>query len=116
MEMHVAGYAADDSDNDKRFHTGTRGREKMLEMSEGVEHRDATDGAPIDLSRSGKPKTRGRTVVLRVDNLDQTRATLMRQGVQFESTVQEISGTVRIATFKDSAGNRLQLCQERLVE
>jgi len=51
------------------------------------------------------------SVVLRVDNVDQTRATLMLQGVEFEGTTQEISGEVRIATFKDPAGNRLQLCE-----
>jgi hypothetical protein len=51
------------------------------------------------------------SVVLRVDNVDQTRATLMLQGVEFEGTTQEISGEVRIATFRDPAGNRLQLCE-----
>jgi len=51
------------------------------------------------------------SVVLRVDNLDQTRATLMRQGVEFERSIQEIPGEVRIATFRDPAGNRLHLCE-----
>ena len=51
------------------------------------------------------------SVVLRVDNLDQTRATLMRQGVEFEGTIQEVPGEFRIATFRDPAGNRLQLCE-----
>jgi predicted enzyme related to lactoylglutathione lyase len=53
----------------------------------------------------------GAIVVLRVDNVDQTRATLMLQGVEFEGTIQEIPGEVRIATFRDPAGNRLQLCE-----
>jgi len=51
------------------------------------------------------------SVVLQVDNMDQTRATLMMQGVNFEGTIQEIPGEVRIATIRDPAGNRLQLCE-----
>jgi len=35
----------------------------------------------------------------------------LQKGAKFEGEVQEIPGVVRIATFRDPDGNRLQLCQ-----
>ena len=36
---------------------------------------------------------------------------LTAKGAKFEGEFQEIPGVVRIATFRDPCGNRLQLCQ-----
>jgi predicted enzyme related to lactoylglutathione lyase len=36
---------------------------------------------------------------------------LTGRGVRFEGKVEEIPGAVRIATFRDPSGNRLQLVQ-----
>jgi predicted enzyme related to lactoylglutathione lyase len=49
--------------------------------------------------------------VLRVDDLDAAQDEMKRKGAKFEGEVQEIPGVVRIATFRDPDGNRLQLCQ-----
>jgi predicted enzyme related to lactoylglutathione lyase len=111
MEMSVAWYEVDDLDKAKRFYGDTLGLEKVLEMDGWAEFSHAKDAPAIGLSRVAKLSNCGATVVLRVDNLDQTRSLLLKQGVQFEGEVQEIPGMVRLATFKDPSGNRLQLCQ-----
>ena len=54
---------------------------------------------------------RGATVVLRVDDLVSAQDDLRHKGVAFEGSVEEIPGVVRIATFRDPDGNRLQLIQ-----
>ena len=46
-----------------------------------------------------------------VDDLDRSRKELGAKGVKFEGDVMEVPGVVRIASFRDPAGNRLQLCQ-----
>jgi predicted enzyme related to lactoylglutathione lyase len=111
MEMNVAWYEVDDLDKAKRFYGETLGLEKVLEMDGWVEFSHAKDAPAIGLSRVGKLTNCGATVVLRVDDVDLTRNLLLKQGVKFEGDVQEIPGVVRLATFKDPAGNRLQLCQ-----
>ena len=39
------------------------------------------------------------------------RKRLQATGVQFEGKTEEIPGVVKLATFRDPSGNRLQLCQ-----
>jgi len=111
MEMSVAWYEVDDFAKAKRFYGDTLGLQKVLEMDDWVEFSHAKNAPSIGLFRVDKLTRCGATVVLRVDNLDKTRATLLSQGVEFEGDVEEIPGMVRLATFKDPAGNRLQLCQ-----
>ena len=51
------------------------------------------------------------TVVLQVEDIEHERKRLETTGVQFEGKIEEIPGMVKLATFRDPAGNRLQLAQ-----
>jgi len=46
-----------------------------------------------------------------VEDIEQERKRLETAGVKFEGKIEEIPGIVRIATFRDPSGNRLQLAQ-----
>lgn len=56
-------------------------------------------------------KEPGATVVLQVGDIEYERKRLETAGVQFEGEIEEIPGIVKLATFRDPAGNRLQLAQ-----
>jgi predicted enzyme related to lactoylglutathione lyase len=49
--------------------------------------------------------------VFRVPDLDRARKELAARGVKFDDKIEEIPGMVRIGTFHDPFGNRLQLVQ-----
>jgi predicted enzyme related to lactoylglutathione lyase len=53
-------------------------------------------------------------VVLDVADVAGVRARLVKSGVEFVGDTMEIPGVVRIATFRDPFGNRLQLAQSLL--
>lgn len=53
----------------------------------------------------------GGTVVLRVEDLDLSRAVLEGRGVRFEGQVGEVERRARFASFADPDGNRLQLIE-----
>jgi predicted enzyme related to lactoylglutathione lyase len=46
-----------------------------------------------------------------VDDIERERKRLESGGVKFEGKTEEIPGMVKLATFRDPSGNRLQLCQ-----
>ena len=50
-------------------------------------------------------------MVLDVNDIERERKRLESAGVKFEGKTEEIPGIVRIATFRDPDGNRLQLAQ-----
>ncbi len=66
--------------------------------------RFALHGTEDDLPPSG-------TVVLRVDDLDEARATLERRGAVFDAFVGDVEGFARFATFRDPDGNPVQLIE-----
>ncbi|HXF39561.1 MAG TPA: VOC family protein, partial [Blastocatellia bacterium] len=71
---------------------------------------DGAASVALNQLREGDPE-RGATVVLRVDDIDRAQSDMKKKGAKFEGNVEEIPGVVRIATFRDPDGNRLQLCQ-----
>ena len=111
MEINVSWYEVTDLEAAKRFYGEVLGLKKTLEMEGWVEFSHTNDGPSIGLALAKEPSSAGATVVLRVDDLDQARDELTRQGVQFEGMVEEVPGMVRLASFRDPCGNRLQLCQ-----
>lgn len=50
-------------------------------------------------------------MVLGVDDMDAARKELSGRGVKFDGAVEEIPGIVRLSTFSDPFGNRVQLAQ-----
>ena len=112
MEINVSWYQVNDMNAAKKFYSEVLGLKKTFEMEGWCEFSHADGAASIGLNqiREGDDE-RGATVVLRVDDLARVQKDLAAKGVKFEGEVYEVPGAVRIATFRDPDGNRLQLCQ-----
>jgi predicted enzyme related to lactoylglutathione lyase len=114
MKLTVAWYNVADLDVAKRFYSETLGLKPTFEMQGWAEFANSPEEAAIGLyatGDSGAQKAQGATVVLQVEDLASTMGELQRKGVSFEGEVQEIPGVVKIATFHDPFGNRLQMVQ-----
>jgi len=112
MKMSVAWFNVKDFEEAKKFYGQVLGLKKTFEMQSWAEFSNAEGEASIGVA--GAPeggKEPGATVVLRVDDIERERKRLQTGGVQFEGKVEEIPGVVKLATFRDPSGNRLQLCQ-----
>ena len=112
MEINLSWYHVADLEKAKKFYGEVLGLKKTFEMEGWAEFSHADGAASIGLNqlRPGDEKA-GATVVLKVEDLETARRQLKKHGVEFEGEVQEIPGVVRIATFSDPFGNRLQLVQ-----
>ena len=122
MDLIVAWYGVSDFERAKRFYGETLGLKKKFEMQQWAEFAAAEgapsiglNGAPAGNGSPGKVQAgsahAGATVVLKVADIEGTRASLLKKGVRFEDKIEEVPGVVRIATFYDLDGNRLQLAQ-----
>lgn len=112
MEVNLSWYHVNDLNLAKKFYGEVLGLKKTIEIEGWCEYSHADGAASIGLNKMRESDhEQGATVVLRVDDLDQTQKELTAKGVKFEGEVQEVPGVVRIATFRDPFGNRLQLCQ-----
>lgn len=112
MRVSVSWYQVKDFEAAKKFYGETLGLKKTFEMQGWAEFSHAEGEVAIGLSESSEPDySAGAIVVLSVDDLERARTELTEQGVTFEGEVQEYPGVVRIATFRDPSGNRLQLAQ-----
>ena len=111
MEVNLSWYHVKDLNAAKKFYGEVLGLKKTIEIEGWCEFSHADGAASIGLNQMRESDEGGATVVLRVDDLDRERNELTAKGVKFEGEVQEVPGVVRIATFRDPFGNRLQLCQ-----
>lgn len=112
MEINVSWYQVKDLSAAKKFYSEVLGLNKTFEIDGWCEFSHAQGAASIGLNQMReKDEERGATVVLRVDDLARVQKELQAKGVRFEGEVQEVPGVVRLATFRDPDGNRLQLCQ-----
>jgi len=112
MKMILSWYPVADLDRAKDFYGRILGLEKSFEMQGWAEFTHAKDAPSVGLSAN--PATNGQagaTVVFQVDNIEDSRRQLTAKGVAFDGAVEEIPGVVKIATFRDPFGNRLQLAQ-----
>jgi predicted enzyme related to lactoylglutathione lyase len=123
MEVMLAWYSAKNLDETRKFYTDVLGLDKTFEMQGWAEfgklntakagaQSGTAVGATIGIStgpNSGREP--GATVVLKVENVEAERKRLESRGVKFDGPTEEVMGAVRIATFRDPNGNRLQLCQ-----
>ena len=87
MEVMLAWYPAKDLDRAKKFYGEVLGLKQLFEMQGWAEFSHADSGAAA-IGVSANPATagqKGATVVLKVDNIEQTRKQLSERGV-IEST------------------------------
>jgi predicted enzyme related to lactoylglutathione lyase len=112
MEVNVSWYQVKDLEAAKKFYGEVLGLKKTLDLGGWCEfsHKDGEASIGLNAMREGDEE-RGATVVLRVGDLARSQKELAAKGVKFEGDVHEVPGVVRIATFRDLEGNRLQLCQ-----
>lgn len=113
MKVMLAWYTVTDLEKAKAFYGDVLGLKKIFEMPGWAEYAHEQGAAAIGLNTNAPPPegSGGATVVLGVENLDATRQRLAKRGVAFEGDVMEIPGVVRIGTFRDPFGNRLQVAQ-----
>ena len=110
FEMMLAWYPVENLDAARRFYGEILGLRKVFEMPGWAEYAHAEKATPIGVAEQPQA-SRGAVVVLKVDDIDQARAELTRQGIQFDGPTQDIPGVVRLALFRDPSGNALQLAQ-----
>ena len=112
MKMTVAWFSANDFEQAKKFYGQVLGLKKIFEMERWAEFADAEGEASIGVAGATQwGKEPNATVVLRVDDIERERKRLQSSGVEFEGEIEEIPGVVKLSTFRDPSGNRLQLCQ-----
>lgn len=117
MKVMLSWYSVKDFEQSKKFYTEILGLQKTVEIPGWAEFGHSKDGPTIGLNTGPRSGTEaGATVVLRVDDVQNERKRLESRGVKFEGKIEEVGGVVRIATFRDPSGNRLQLCQVLMQE
>lgn len=108
--IHNAFYWTKDMDASVAFYRDVLGLEMRLRHGEDWAEFDV-GGTTLALhgSRGVQPTTDGATVVFEVDDLDAVMRALGVRGVAFEGDVREVTGQGRFATFRDPAGNVVQV-------
>jgi predicted enzyme related to lactoylglutathione lyase len=108
MKVTISWFSVKDFEQAKKFYGESLGLKKTFETEQWAEFAGGEGEASIGLAvnpRAGKEP--GATVVLQVPDIEDERRRLESRGVSFE----EVPGMVKLATFRDPSGNRLQLCQ-----
>ena len=111
MDVMLTWYSVSDLEKAKHFYGDVLGLKKTYEMPGWAEFVTAEGGVSIGLNANPANKKGSGIVVLKVADLDKARKELAARGVEFEGEVEEVPGVVRIGTFRDPAGNRLQIAQ-----
>jgi predicted enzyme related to lactoylglutathione lyase len=113
MKVTVSWFSAKDFEATKAFYANVLGLKKTFELQGWAEFAGAEGEPSIGLAANPRAGTEANaTVVLRVDNIEAERKRLESKGVNFEGKIEEIPGVVKLATFRDPSGNRLQICQQ----
>ena len=112
MKVKVSWYGVDDFESAKKFYGQVLGLKKTFEAQQWAEFAGAEGEESIGIAANPHAgKEPGATVVLDVNDIERERKLLESAGVKFEGKTEEIPGIVRLATFRDPDGNRLQLAQ-----
>jgi len=114
MNILLSWYPVDDLAAAENFYTRVLGLKRTFAMPGWIEVSDAESGTPsIGLGQRDQSSPHsGATVVLKVPSLDAERKRLEAQGVKFLGEPHEIPGVVRLLTFEDVSGNRLQILED----
>lgn len=114
LQVMLAWYNVKDFEKAKKFYGNVLGLKTVFEMPGWAEFSHAQGAAAIGVAAPRPDRSdeaTGATVVLGVDDMDAARKELSGRGVKFDGAVEEIPGIVRISTFSDPFGNRVQLAQ-----
>ena len=106
------GFAIADLEPARRFYTETLGMPVSFEMPGWVEFGGGDGRAAIAVCQMPPEQgLAGARPVLQVKNLDESIALLRSRGVEFVGEVETIPGVVRLISFRDAAGNVLQMVE-----
>ncbi|MFZ0882001.1 MAG: VOC family protein [Candidatus Acidiferrales bacterium] len=112
MKVKVSWFGVDDFEGAKKFYGQVLGLKKTFEAQQWAEFAGGEGEESIGIAANPHAgKEPGATVVLDVNDIERERKRLESAGVKFEGKTEEIPGIVRLATFRDPDGNRLQLAQ-----
>jgi len=112
MKVMVSWFSVNDFEGAKKFYGNVLGLKKTFEAQQWAEFAGAEGEQTIGVAVNPKAgKEPGATIVLRVEDIEREHKRLETAGVKFEGKIEEIPGIVRLVTFRDPAGNRLQLAQ-----
>jgi predicted enzyme related to lactoylglutathione lyase len=112
MKVRLSWFSVNDFEGAKKFYGSVLGLKKTFEAPQWAEFAGGEGEETIGLAvnpHAGKEP--GATIVLQVEDIEVEHKRLETAGVKFEGKIEEIPGVVRLATFRDPAGNRLQLAQ-----
>jgi predicted enzyme related to lactoylglutathione lyase len=112
MKVMVSWFTVNDFEGAKKFYGNVLGLKTTFDSPEWAEFAGAEGEESIGVAvnpRAGKEA--GATIVLGVEDIERERKRLETAGVKFEGKIEEIPGIVRLTTFRDPSGNRLQLAQ-----
>ena len=111
MKVGLSWFTVENLEEAKKFYGEILGLKKTFEMPHWVEFSHADGEHSIGLMEQPKAQgDAGATIVLEVESLDAEKKRLVKSGVEFISE-DEVPGVVRLAKFRDSSGNPLQLMQ-----
>jgi predicted enzyme related to lactoylglutathione lyase len=112
MKVRLSWFSVNDFEGAKKFYGKVLGLKKTFEAQQWAEFAGAegqeTIGVAVNPQAGKEP---GATIVLHVEDIERERTRLEAAGVKFEGKIEEIPGIVRLTTFRDPSGNRLQLAQ-----
>ena len=111
MKVTVSWFSVKDFEQAKKFYGESLGLKKTFETEQWAEFAGGEGEASIGLAvnpHAGKEP--GATVVLQVPDIEGERKRLVARR-RLKQEVEEVPGMVKLATFRDPSGNRLQLCQ-----
>jgi predicted enzyme related to lactoylglutathione lyase len=112
MKVIVSWFSVADLEREKKFYGDVLGLLNIGEHDGWAEFSHEKGGAAIGLSaKAPVPVEKGATVVLQVQDLMREYERLKSRDVKFEGGIDEVPGVVKIATFRDPSGNRLQIVQ-----
>jgi predicted enzyme related to lactoylglutathione lyase len=115
MKVKVSWFSVNDFEGAKKFYGNVLGLKKTFEAQQWAEFAGAEGEQSIGVAvnpHAGREP--GATIVLEVEDIERERKRLETAGVKFEGRIEEIPGIVRLSTFRDPSGNRLQLAQPLL--
>ncbi|MDX2150975.1 MAG: VOC family protein [Bryobacteraceae bacterium] len=111
MQLVTAWYSVPDMEKARKFYTETLGLKVIYQMDGWMEFAAEPGQPTVAISNSPALAGAGATIVWRVPDLEAARTELSAKGVPFEGKIEEFPGVVRVATFRDPAGNPNQLVQ-----
>lgn len=115
MKVIVAWFSVDDLEREKKFYGDVLGLSNIGEHDGWAEFSHAQGAAAVGISTKAPVRREpGATIVFQVDDLDHEHERLAMLGVKFEGKIEVVPSVVKIATFRDPSGNRLQIVQSLL--